>query len=159
MRRGRKPQKTDDAEAKKMAPLCKGSWHGEAVTEGLTSAVGFCFSRKKNSPAQDSASRLCRNCRWGALFSVRRKLEEHSLIPDSGSVGWTLAEAEGAAATLQSRFARQLPLHRGAFDAGFALPFCWTRAETERNGRPRGPPVGFHRGGFYFLVPRRENRP
>ena len=30
-----------------------------------------------------------------------------------------MAQTAAAAATLQSRFARQLPLHRGAFDVGF----------------------------------------
>ena len=71
MRRGRKPQKTDDAEAKKMAPLCKGSWHGEAVTEGLTSAVGFCFSLKtEQSGAELEASSLPELPVGSAIFSA-----------------------------------------------------------------------------------------
>ena len=74
---------------------------------------------------------------------MRGKFKERSRIFISGSNDWTLAITAGAAATLQSRFARQLPLHRGAFVAEFTLPFCWTRVEIESaaKGQPQGSPL------------------
>ena len=35
--------------------------------------MGFCLSPKKNGLVRKLRPLLCRNCRWGALFSLRRK--------------------------------------------------------------------------------------
>ena len=70
---------------------------------------------------------------------MRGKFKERSRIFISGSNDWTLAITAGAAATLQSRFARQLPLHKGAFVFIRLRPVFYLPTLSNKGWRPRQP--------------------
>ena len=102
--------------------MCKGSWHGAAVTEGLLPQLWF-FSiskRRSRSPGFVSARQLSSVPKTALLTGSSGKTEApgHRSVfsfPD-------LSRIRLRKSIPQSRFARQLPLHKGAFYASPSLP-------------------------------------
>ena len=102
--------------------MCKGSWHGAAVTEGLLPQLWF-FSiskRRSRSPGFVSAQQLSSVPKTALLSGSSGKAEApgHRSVfsfPD-------LSRIRLRKSIPQSRFARQLPLHKGAFYASPSLP-------------------------------------
>ena len=121
------------------APLCKGSWHGAAVTEGLLPQLWF-FSiskRRSRSPGFVSAQQLSSVPKTALLSGSSGKAEApgHRSVfsfPD-------LSRIRLRKSIPQSRFARQLPLHKGAYTHPQASPVQGEVAppKAETKGLPR----------------------
>ena len=102
-----------------MAPLCKGSWHFEAVTEGLPPHQRFA-PISNSRPKPDSAQSLPLRGRWPEGPKGGRRLYQNFLPACVQCCHTRQHSISARCGPLQPRFARQLP-QRGSLFLSFSL--------------------------------------